>query len=995
MYWNTMFLFQIFLLFFLIVPYKTKGFHIPNVHKKVHVSLNAKTLPDSELIRRRKSPALWREEDHEPTDKDKHVYSGPKVPPEIMAPAGGFPQLKAAIANGADSVYLGLSAFSARARASNFSPNELKEAVNIAHRSGVRVFVALNVLVFQHELHEVAEWIHICDQAGVDAIIVQDIGVTKLARKIAPNLEIHASTQQTVTNTDGVIYAKERGGANRVVLGRELSIKEIQDVTRDLDFQKEDVEIESFVHGALCVSYSGQCFSSEAWGGRSANRGQCAQACRLPYGLIQNGELVDLQDMSYLLSPQDLCGLDQVEDLIRAGVSCLKIEGRLKDENYVAATTRAYRNKVDEVWAKISKERGDKIEVSRKRILESREEVTTSELAQLFSRGQDATHNGLTPGFFEGSQHQRLVIGRNPRHRGVYCGEVMANSSWKSGLIIHGDGAALLKRGDGIVIDRGMPQEEELGGPIFDIQDLEDGNVVIYFGREVQKRWKRIDDLSKKGQGTRMPLAPVGAHVWKTSDATVDKKMKKLVNSAPPKSAVNVSIRCEIGQPMKVEIKDLVTGKIGQGRSENALEQADQRGIDESSVLKAFGKLGGTDFIINEDDGFHIHIEDNAWGPISWVKKARQEAVNNLQKALSNPSESQSYIEIEEDEVCLQRSQSGIVENMINRRTENEQIEDNISSNPILTVLARNPEQVNALCDLVEAGEKIDEIIVDFLEVDGMKDAVSRIRQLAKIRTVIATPRIMKPGEDNVWKTLLRMEPDGLLIRSTGLLQTLMKMGGTGTEICLGDKVCIPELIGDFSLNAVNSLTIEEMLDNGLKSITASYELSANSITELAKVMGPNRASQLEVVAHAHLPIFHTEHCVFARFLSKGNSYLDCGHVCTKNTVHLRDQNGSDNLVLADMGCRNTVFSAEAQSGVHSLKDWSEAGVGRIRLELVDENEENVKKIVKGYLAVLNNTKKPSECFEMLKSVRDSNGRAGGVGYGSLRNTSERRAGEL
>jgi collagenase-like PrtC family protease len=990
-----MFLLQIFVLFFLTVPYRTKGFHTPNIHKKVNVSLNAKTLPDSELIRRRKSPALWREEEHEPTDKEKHVYSGPKVPPEIMAPAGGFPQLKAAIANGADSVYLGLSAFSARARASNFSPNELKEAVNIAHKSGVRVFVALNVLVFQHELHEVAEWIHICDQAGVDAIIVQDIGVTKLARKIAPNLEIHASTQQTVTNTDGVIYAKERGGANRVVLGRELSIKEIQDVTRDLDFQKEDVEIESFVHGALCVSYSGQCFSSEAWGGRSANRGQCAQACRLPYGLIQNGELVDLQDMSYLLSPQDLCGLDQVEDLIRAGVSCLKIEGRLKDENYVAATTRAYRNKVDEVWAKITKERGDKMKVSRTRILESREEVTTSELAQLFSRGQDATHNGLTPGFFEGSQHQRLVIGRNPRHRGVYCGEVMANSSWKSGLIIQGDGATLLKRGDGIVIDRGMPQEEELGGPIFDIQDLEDGNVVIYFGREVQKRWKRIDDLSRKGQGSRMPLAPVGAHVWKTSDATVDKKMKKLVNSAPPKSVVNVSIRCEIGQQIKVEIKDLVTGKVGQGRSENVLEQADQRGIDESSVLKAFGKLGGTDFIINEDDGFHIYIEDNTWGPISWVKKARQEAVNNLQKALSDRSENQSYIEIEDDEVCLQRTQSSIVEDMINHRTENEQIEDNTSSSPILTILARNPEQVNALCDLVESGEKIDEIIVDFLEVDGMKDAVSRIRQIPNIRTVLATPRILKPGEDNVWKTLLRMEPDGLLIRSTGLLQTLMKMGGTGSEICLGEKVCIPELIGDFSLNAVNSLTIAEMLDNGLKSITASYELSANSITELAKVMGPSRASQLEVVAHAHLPIFHTEHCVFARFLSKGNSYLDCGHVCTKNTVHLRDPNGSDNLVLADMGCRNTVFSAEAQSGVHSLKDWREAGVGRIRLELVDENEENVKKIVKGYLAVLNNNEKPSECFEMLKSVCDSNGRTGGVGYGSLRNTSERRAGEL
>jgi len=985
------------ILIYLILPQKTNGFLVPQGQKKIDISLNAKTLPDSELIRRRKSPALWREEEHEPTEKEKHTYSGPKCPPEIMAPAGGFPQLKAAIANGADSVYLGLSAFSARARASNFSPTELKEAVKTAHKSGVRVFVALNVLVFQHELNEVAEWIHICDQAGVDAIIVQDIGVTKLARKIAPNLEIHASTQQTVTNTDGVIYAKERGGANRVVLGRELSIKEIESVSRDLDFEQEDVEIETFVHGALCVSYSGQCFSSEAWGGRSANRGQCAQACRLPYGLIQNGELVDLQDMSYLLSPQDLCGLDQVEGLIRAGVSCLKIEGRLKDENYVAATTRAYRNKVDEVWDKITKERGGEKSMSRKRILESKEEVTISELAQLFSRGQDATHNGLTPGFFEGSQHQRLVRGRNPRHRGVYCGEVMTNSSWKSGLIIRGDGAALLKRGDGIVVDRGMPQEEELGGPIFDIQDLDDGSVVVYFGREVQKKWKKSDDLSRKGQGSRMPLAPFGAHVWKTSDAAVDKKMRKLVNSALPKSTVNVSIRCEIGQPIKVEIKDLVTGKIGLGQSENVLEQADQRGIDETSILKAFGKLGDTDFVINEDDGFDIYIENNAWGPISWVKKARQEAVQNLKESLDDhPPKSVSKFDAEADEVWLKRTQSDIVESMINKGIKDKEDEDNVSFKPLLSVLARNSQQVDALCELVKAGEKIDEIIVDFLEVDGMKDAVSSIRQLPNIRIVLATPRIMKPGEDNVWKTLLRMKPDGLLLRSAGMLQTLVKMGGTGATIDLGDKVCIPELIGDFSLNAVNSLTIAEMLENGgLTSITASYELSANSITELAKVMGPKKARQLEVVAHAHLPIFHTEHCVFARFLSKGNSYLDCGHVCTKNTVHLRDQNGLDNLVLADMGCRNTVFSAEAQSGVHSLKDWKEAGVGRIRLELVDENEENVKKILKGYLGVLYDHEKPSACFEMLKTVTDSNGRMGGVGYGSLRNTSERRAGEL
>ena len=236
------------------------------------------------------------------------------------------------------------------------------------------------------------------------------------------------------------------------------------------------MEVEAFVHGALCVSYSGQCFSSEAWGGRSANRGQCAQACRLPYGLIRNGELVDLQDMTYLLSPQDLCGLEQVEDLIRAGVSCLKIEGRLKDENYVAATTRAYRNAVDSVWGKIIEERGgidSENNSVRMRALESHETISKEELAQLFSRGQDEYNDGLTAGFFKGSQHQTLVRGRSPRHRGIHVGRVAEGTSPRNGIIItSNDFRSSLKHGDGIVIDRGMPQEEELGGPIFDIQHV-------------------------------------------------------------------------------------------------------------------------------------------------------------------------------------------------------------------------------------------------------------------------------------------------------------------------------------------------------------------------------------------------------------------------------------------------------------------------------------------------------------------------------------------
>ena len=973
-----------------------------------------KPLPEAELVNRRKSPALWRDDltlitTEDPIDStnlnsQSQVYPGPQSRPEVMAPCGGFPQLKAAIANGADSVYLGLTAFSARARASNFSPSELNQAVKIAHRSGVKVYVAMNTLVFQNELQEVAEWIQVCDEAGVDALIVQDIGVTKLARKIAPDLEIHASTQQTVTNTDGVMYAKERGGATRVVLGRELSVEEIRSVTKDIaNLGEEDVEVEAFVHGALCVSYSGQCFSSEAWGGRSANRGQCAQACRLPYGLIRNGELFDLQDMNYLLSPQDLCGLEQVEDLVRAGVSCLKIEGRLKDENYVAATTRAYRNAVDSAWQKITEERGGDGEgaMDRMRALESHETVSKQELAQLFSRGQDESNDGLSPGFFEGSQHQMLVRGRSPRHRGIHVGRVVEGSSPRNGIFIASDDftTSSLKRGDGIVIDRGMPQEEELGGPIFDVQDMQDGTTLVRFSNGVEKEWKKTDDASRRGFGSRVPLAPSGAHVWKSSDATVDKKMRKLIESAPPKGLVKVTVTGEIGSPLTVQIHDLITGNVGVGQSEGILVEPEQRGIDEKSVRKAIGTLGNTQWKLLED-GKSVDLsglEMNAWCPISWVKKARQRAVEDL--ADKNPSDASDDDHEMSDDLNLHNSHSDVVEAIIADSTRLTADDENLTSKKsAMAVLARNQQQVDALCEMIESGTEVDEIIIDFLEVDGMREAVSRVRGMNdSTRVVVATPRIIKPGEERIWKTLLLLEPDGLLIRATGLVHKLTTLGGKGAEVDLGggQNVQIPELIGDFSLNAINTITSSELLDyGGLSRITTGYDLNANAITELAQAMD-GAATKLEVIAHTHLPIFHTEHCVFARFLSKGNSYVDCGHVCTGNTVHLRDQSGKDNLVLADMGCRNTVFSSEAQSGVHSLKEWSAAGVGTLRIELVDEGKDDVKKIVNGYLNVLSGEERAAMVWESLKEVRDSNGRAGGVSHGSLRNSSERRAGEL
>ena len=307
-----------------------------------------------------------------------------------MSPAGYWPQMQAAIEAGADAVYFGLKHFTARAKV-GFALAELPEVMSTLHRRGAKGYVTFNTLIFDHELAEAVQTLTGIIEAGADAIIVQDVGMAQLAHQVAPALEIHGSTQMSLTSAEGIRLAQQFG-VSRVVMARELSLDEVRAIRG-----QTDCELEMFVHGALCVSYSGQCFSSEAWGGRSANRGQCAQACRLPYELLVDDRLTPLGDARYLLSPGDLYALQQMPEIVQIGIAALKIEGRYKDANYVALTTAAYRKAVDEAWA------GLPLSVTR------REEL---QLEQVYSRGLGAH-------FITGTNHQTVVSGRAPRHRGV------------------------------------------------------------------------------------------------------------------------------------------------------------------------------------------------------------------------------------------------------------------------------------------------------------------------------------------------------------------------------------------------------------------------------------------------------------------------------------------------------------------------------------------------------------------------------------------------
>ncbi|GGO22763.1 U32 family peptidase [Deinococcus humi] len=829
----------------------------------------------------------------------------PRIKPEVMSPVGGFPQLKAAVEAGADAVFFGVNpvrgagradgaGFHARAKV-GFDMEALPEIMRGLHARGVQGFVTFNVLVFDRELRDAERQLMALAEAGVDALIVQDHGVARLAHQICPDLPIHGSTQMSITSAEGAEHAR-RFGASRVVLGRELSLRDIERIAA-----QTDIELETFVHGALCVSYSGQCFSSEAWGGRSANRGQCAQACRLPYDLLVDGEYRDLGDARYLLSPGDLYALHQVPELVRIGVNCLKIEGRYKDAEFVALTTAAYRQAVDEAWA------GQPLSITPQQ---------EQDLEQVYSRG-------LAPHFMAGTNHQTVVRGRAPRHRGVRVGTVR-------GVTERGVLAELsepLKPGDGLVFDPAnwrAPEGREEGGFLYglwhngqQVGDVRAGGVYeLRFGRGA------VD-------GSRVR---VGDPVWRTHDPGLNARVKPLIEASDPVYTRPVSARFvgHVGQPPQLTLTD-EAGRSFTARLPEPLSPARNRALDEANLREQLGKLGGTGYHLSD---LKVDLRGEGFLPVSALNGLRREGVDGL-TALRAQTPSRR-IERVLDVVAADSP--------------------TVQGEPRLHVLVRTPEQLDAA--LAEAP---DSITLDYLELYGLKPSVERVKATG-IDVRVASPRILKPTEQNLQKFLLSLEA-GILVRSGGLLEGLQNAGQT-------------ELTGDFSLNAANVLTARALLNLGLDRLTPTHDLNAQQITELAGLVGPER---LEVIAYGHLPVFHTEHCVFCRFLSDGTDYTNCGHPCESHRVALRDERGRTHPVMADVGCRNTVFEGRPQIAAPHLKDWLAAGLRNLRLEFVHESPETVREVIRAHRAFLNAAIGTPELEVILSGLSD-----GGTTEGSL-----------
>lgn len=830
--------------------------------------------------------------------------------PELLAPAGNWDCARAAVENGADAIYFGLERFNARMRAENFTEADLPELMAFLHGRGVKGYLTLNTLIFTGELAAAEQYLRTVIAAGVDAAIVQDVGVCRLIRQLSPDFPIHASTQMTVTSAAGVAFARSLG-CQLVVLARECSLAEIRKIQEQICDRQVALPLEVFVHGALCVAYSGQCLTSEALGGRSANRGECAQACRMPYELRADGQVVDLGDRRYLLSPQDLAGLDVLPELVRSGVASLKIEGRLKSPEYVANVTGVYRRALDRLWSEVSSS-----QAVRPPDVDAGERYN---LEMAFSRG-------LYTGWFRGIDNQALVHGRFGKKRGVYLGEVMRIQGDRVTLRLaeskterprpavprHGQTEVVththIKPGDGVVFDNGHPDKAEVGGRIYGLE-IQGREAVLSFGRR--------DFDSRRVR--------VGDRVWKTSDPKLDRHLRQSFTGGLPnyQRPIQIEVQGEMGQPMVAIARDELGNRV-QIESAMALEAAHNRPLTTERLQEQLGRLGNTPFylasLVNRLDG-------DVLLPVSELNRMRRAIAVNLEAVRCQPKRWQLNPEPALPQLMPESAIAAI------------------AAAPQLIVLVRDLVQLQVA---IAAG--IETIYCEFEDPRQYRTAMQLKQQECATATLfVAPPRITKPSEQWILEQVQASKADGYLIRNYDQLQFFA-----------GHRWA-----GDFSLNVANAIAARYFKETfNLERLTASYDLN---ISQLEELLQATPADWFEVTIHQRMPMFHMEHCVFCAFLSDGTDYTNCGRPCESRSVTLRDRTGIEHILQADAGCRNTVFNGTPQTGAEYVKRLLELGVRSFRIEFVNETEAQVNRTIQQYQALLQGEITGTQLWQDLK----------------------------
>lgn len=847
---------------------------------------------------------------------------------ELLCPAGDQTAMRAAVANGADAVYFGLGQFNARARATNFPVEKLAATVDWLHGRNVKAYVAVNTLIFPDELELAARYVGAIAAVGADAVIVQDIGLASLVHRMAPSLPIHASTQMTLTEARGIRLAS-RLGVRRAILARELSLEDVRAIHLELTgkgtgtFSTEDVEnepvsfpmeLEVLVHGAICISFSGQCLASESLWKRSGNRGLCAQACRLAYELLVDGRALPSKRGPYLLSPHDLAAHDRIAALMGAGVTGFKIEGRLKTEHYVAAATQAYRSAID-FGVRDSKsgsgQAPDPAVAPEQRLA----------LEQTFSRG-------FCHGFIDGVNHQQLVDGASPTSRGVRLGTVTGRS--RRGILVElanpeiplapGDGVVFAKaaRGESLADSTGMPDDpqEPTGGRIYSIQRHEararwpkPGTVELTFANEVDLFQVEAGDVA-----------------WKTDDPQLRRRLEASfargeVYHAQP---LRARLRAIVGEPTCLILTD-PAGVQARAQSEQPAQKATRQPLTEQVAREQLSRLGGTPFVLGElelDAGADVMV------PKSVLNDLRRQAVENI-VALRRKYSIHQVVE-----------PAALATLLTDAKACSRDVPPANVAGPRL--LVRTMEQLGAAAKL-DPATRPSLVYLDLPELDDVEPAIELLHAVG-IPAGLATPRILMPSDQPILDRLARLAAmpavTAVLVRNLGSLSFFADPNRSSASRAVHHAL---EIIADSSLNAANSLAVAALLRFGASRVSPCYDIQGGRTLALLRGVDPG---DVEIVQHHHVPMFHTAHCIIAAGLTAGRDCRSCGRVCRRHDIRLRDRNAVEHPVRTDYAGRTTIFHARPQGSVNYMQAFRKAGVRHFRIELLNEDGREMEQLL-------------------------------------------------
>ncbi|MCL2347147.1 MAG: U32 family peptidase [Planctomycetaceae bacterium] len=814
--------------------------------------------------------------------------------PELLSPAGSEESMHAAVENGADAVYFGIAGvgnFNARVRAKNIPLEKLGDVVAFLHRRNVKAYLVLNTLAFADELPTIETLLREFATARVDAVLVQDLGIARLANRFCPSLTLHASTQMSLTSAEAIQTAT-RFGIKRVVLPRELSIGQIRLLKRHTG-----VELEAFVHGALCISYSGQCLTSLALGGRSANRGCCAQPCRMPYTLIDVAQSSAELTQKQIFSPTDLCALPLLREMIDAGICSFKIEGRLKPPEYVAEVTRIYREAIDEIC-----ENRDTLNAE-----SMSHDDDLDRLALTFSRG-------FSTGWLEGAPPQKLVPGNIAAHRGTPLGTVIEVRRDAAVVRL----SATVRRGDGVLFENESSPERSQGGRVYEIfcdrasvKEAEPGRkVLLTFGNETIN----AEDVA------------AGQEVRKTDDPRLEREIRKTLQSHRPGRRVPLFLKvfAVVGKPPIVEA-NAPNGAYAFVEGDVPLEEAKKHPLTLETLKEQFGRLGETVFTLESLDA---EIDGKAMVPLSVLGKLRKimiaaleaEPPNDLPPVLFGKSLDELR---QEDHARYFHQNESDTQNAVQTEGKNQ------CETHLLFRDSRYFEDAALLQRCFDAGCRS-----FYAELRSRKEyelAAECVRSLntnqkseldRKAEFVVVAPRILKPGETRFLESLVKLQPDAVLVRNLGALAFFQEH----------DIPCI----ADFSLNIVNDLAFGQLFELGtekqhIKRVTFGLDLD---MERLKSLLARIPAEKVELIAMGRSPLFTMEHCLWKANLVPENQ--DCKQLCKTRPLKIRDRCGAVHTVRSDTHCRNIVENAEPVSELEHISDWISQGVRHFRIEWDD-----------------------------------------------------------